>query len=90
MAANGISTLVTKELKIKAKLELASKKRQGYTLDVIGVVEPNGTADTSKPFYRALNQYDITALPSQYSNNSIVDNPNVGGLVNSRPWYSNV
>jgi hypothetical protein len=29
---------------------------------------------------------DITELPTQYSGNSIVDNPNVGGLVTGRPW----
>ena len=30
--------------------------------------------------------YDITQLPTQYSGNTVVDNPNVGGLVASRPW----
>ena len=30
--------------------------------------------------------YDITQLPTQYSDNDIVDNPNVGGLVLGRPW----
>lgn len=30
--------------------------------------------------------YDITQLPTQYSGNTVVDNPNVGGLVNRRPW----
>ena len=30
--------------------------------------------------------YDITQLPTQYSGNDVVDNPNVGGLVNTRPW----
>ena len=30
--------------------------------------------------------YDITQLPTQYSGNDIVDNPNVGGLVERRPW----
>lgn len=30
--------------------------------------------------------YDITQLPTQYSGNDIVDNPNVGGLVQRRPW----
>jgi len=30
--------------------------------------------------------YDITQLPTQYSGNDVVDNPNTGGLVNSRPW----
>ena len=30
--------------------------------------------------------YDITQLPTQYSGNAVVDNPNVGGLVEGRPW----
>ena len=30
--------------------------------------------------------YDITQLPTQYSGNDVVDNPNVGGLVEARPW----
>jgi len=32
--------------------------------------------------------YDIDQLPTQYSDNNIVDNPNVGGLVEGRPWVS--
>lgn len=30
--------------------------------------------------------YDITQLPTQYSGNNVVNNPNVGGLVVGRPW----
>lgn len=30
--------------------------------------------------------YDITQLPTQYDDNTVVDNPNVGGLVVGRPW----
>lgn len=30
--------------------------------------------------------YDITELPTQYSGNTIVDNPNTGGLITGRPW----
>ena len=66
MAANGISTLGTKELKQKAKLDAAAIKR----------------ASDGNP--RAT--YDITQLPTQYDDNTIVDNPNVGGLVQGRPW----
>jgi hypothetical protein len=32
------------------------------------------------------NVYDITELPTQYDDNTVVDNPNVGGLANGRPW----
>jgi len=55
MAANGISTLATKELRQVAKLDLAALKRG--------------------------ESYDITQLPTQYSGNIIVDNPNIGGLL---------
>ena len=30
--------------------------------------------------------YDITELPTQYSGDNLVDNPNVGGLQTGRPW----
>ena len=66
MAANGISELATKELRQKAKLDLAAVER---------AAEGNARAT-----------YDITQLPTQYSGNDIIDNPNVGGLVEGRPW----
>ena len=66
MAANGISTLATKELKQKAKLDLAAAKRAA-----------DGNARAT---------YDITQLPTQYSDNTVVDNDNTGGLVTGRPW----
>ena len=70
MAANGISTLATKELKQKAKLDLSAAKR----------------ATDGNP--RAT--YDITQLPTQYSDNAVIDNPNIGGLVVGRPWIDTV
>lgn len=30
--------------------------------------------------------YDITQLPTKYTGNNVTDNPNVGGLVDGRPW----
>ena len=69
MAANGISTLATKELRQKAKLDLASQKK-------VARGDP-------APYY------DITLLPTQYSGNDIVDNPNPGGLQPGRPWIEN-
>lgn len=32
--------------------------------------------------------YDITQLPTQYDADDVIDNPNVGGLVQGRPWVS--
>jgi len=70
MAANGISTLATKELRQKAKLDLAALER---------AAEGNARAT-----------YDLTLLPTQYNDNGIVDNPNLGGLVEGRPWIETV
>jgi hypothetical protein len=67
---NKIGRLATREIRQKAKLDLAALDRTA----------------SSKP--RAT--YDLTALPTQFSDNSIVDNPNVGGLVTGRPWIETV
>lgn len=32
--------------------------------------------------------YDISELPTQYSGNTIVDNPNPDGLIEGRPWVN--
>jgi hypothetical protein len=77
MSANGISTLANKELRQVAKLDLSQTIRQAG-----GNV--NATA------YRVNNVYDITLLPTKYSDNEIVDNPNVGGLQQGRPWTPSV
>ena len=68
MSANGIAHLATRELRQKAKLELAASKR----------------SSDSNP--RA--EYDITQLPTQYDGNNIINNINVGGLVQGRPWIT--
>ena len=68
MSANGISTLATKELRQKAKLDLAANNRSA-----------SGEARAT---------YDITQLPTQYNDNAVIDNPNVGGLVVGRPWIT--
>jgi hypothetical protein len=63
---------------------------EDYNIEALHV--PNGTfagsgaPSTSVPYYRARNTYDITELPTQYSGNNIVDNPNTGGLLPARPW----
>ena len=69
MSQNGIAHLSTRELRQKAKLDLAAAKRA-----------QDGNLRST---------YDITQLPTQFDNNSIVANPNTGGLVQGRPWISN-
>lgn len=84
MAANGISTLATKQLRQEAKLAIAEAKRQGKTVAEDGTI--TGSLDSTKPYYRVNNKLDITELPTVYSGNNVVDNANVGGLQVSRPW----
>lgn len=86
MAANGISTLSTKQAKQTAKLNIAQAKRQGKTVARNGTI--SGSVDPTKTAYRYWNVYDINALPTQYSGNSVVDNP--GPLVAHRPWTGHV
>jgi len=84
MSANGISELETKELRQKAKLDIAKAKRQGKVVAADGTV--TGSIDPTKPYYRARNSYDITQLPTQYEDDAVIDNANTGGLVVGRPW----
>lgn len=77
MSANGIAHLATRELRQKAKLDLAAAKRAA---DVANRDNPVN-ADVRST-------YDITQLPTQYNDNSITDNANAGGLVVGRPWVA--
>jgi hypothetical protein len=73
MAENGISTLANKKLRQEAKLALAGQDRAARN-----VVEPGRYSDTTA---------DITQLPTKYlADNTVEDNPNVGGLQQGRPW----
>jgi hypothetical protein len=86
MAANGISTLSSKELKQTTKLDMAEAKRQGKIVALDGTW--TGSANISQPFYRTLNILDLDLLPTVYSGNVAVDNPNGPGgtLTQGRPW----
>ena len=68
-----------------AKLNIAQAKRQGKTVAVNGTI--SGSVDTTKPYYRAKNTYNLTLLPDTYATGAD-DNPNVGGLRQGRPWYN--
>lgn len=78
MAANGISTLSTKEARQIAKLEYAQAKRKGRVItdDPGGVVgtygtwSDDGTDDDTKNYYRPNNTYDATSLPDTYNGNN--------------------
>ena len=72
MAANGISTLATKQLRQEAKLTLAGQDRAARN-----VIQPGRYADTTA---------DLTQLPTRYVDDTVVNNDNIGGLKQGRPW----
>ena len=84
MAANGISTLGTKELKQVAKLDIDQAKREGRVVADDGTI--TGPEDSTKPYYRARNVYDRDRMPTQYSGDGIVNNAHAVGLLRARPW----
>ena len=98
MAANGISTLSTKEARQIAKLEYAQAKRKGRVITddpggvvgVYGTWSDDGTDNDAVNYYRPNNTYDDTALPDTYNGNvpGADDNPNTGGLLPKRPWVA--
>jgi hypothetical protein len=54
----------------------ASKQlSQEMMLDIAQLKKQAG-GDTTKPYYRSLNTYDKTELPTQYEGDSLLDNPN--------------
>jgi hypothetical protein len=77
MSANGIAHLATRELRQKAKLDLAATKRAARS----GNRDVPVTADDR-------HVYDLTELPTQYSDNSIIDNDNGPALLEGRPWVN--
>jgi hypothetical protein len=74
-----------KEARQIAKLDIAAAKRQGKTVATDGTI--SGAVDSTKPYYRAKNTYDLAFLPTQYDGTDIVDNANTSGLLQGRPWY---
>jgi len=64
----------------------ASKQlSQEMMLDIAQLKKQAG-GDTTKPYYRSLNTYDKTELPTQYEGDNVLDNPNSEGLLLGRPW----
>jgi hypothetical protein len=86
MAANSISTLGTKALKQVAKLNIAQAKKQGKTVARDGTI--SGSLDSTKNYYRINNTYSLAGLATQYTDNAVTNNPNLGGLAVGRPWSS--
>jgi hypothetical protein len=70
---NLIARLPTLQDRQVAKLTLAQARRQAG-------------GNTSAPFYRPHNVFNVSELPTQWVGNTLVDNPNTGGLLTGRPW----
>lgn len=70
---NQIDHLTTREDRQVAKLTIAELRRRAG-------------GNVSEPFYRSLNTYNVELLPMKWSGNTLVDNPNPGGLIQGRPW----
>ena len=76
-------------LKIITTTELPGNS-EDYNIEALHI--PNGTfagsgsADATKPYARALNNYALADLPTQYTNNAVTDNTNTDGLKQGRPW----
>jgi hypothetical protein len=67
----------SKERRQIQKLEIAQLKRRGT---------PGDDSSVTVGYYRPGNTYDRDKLPTKYSGNTVVDNPNPGGLKKGRPW----
>jgi len=62
----------------------ASKQVQQEMTLKIAQLKKKAGGDASKPYYRALNTYNIAKLPTKYSTNAVVDNADA--LIAGRPW----
>jgi len=67
----------SKERRQIQKLEIAQLKRRGT---------PGDDSSVTVGYYRLGNTYDRDKLPTKYSENTVVNNPNIGGLITGRPW----
>lgn len=70
---NRIGHLSTRQDRQEAKLALAEVRRQAG-------------GNVSATYYRPLNTANIDLLPTKWSGNTLVDNPNPGGAIPGRPW----
>ena len=79
IVAGDIITVATERAQASRQLS------QEMQLDIAQLKRKAG-GDTSKTYYRSLNTYDKTELPTQYEGDNVLDNPNSEGLLLGRPW----
>lgn len=63
-----------------------TKERSQLMMLDIAALKKTAGGDTTKPYYRSLNTYDKTELPTQYEGDNVLGNPNSQGLLLGRPW----
>ena len=69
-----------------ARPQATKQVQQEMMLDIAELKRAAG-GDTTKPYYRARNSYDVTTLPTRYVNDTVTDNTGDGGtLAAGRPW----
>ena len=66
-----------------ARPQASKQVQQEMTLKIAQLKKKAG-GDTTKPYYRTLNTYNINKLPTKYSTNTVVDNADA--LIAGRPW----
>jgi hypothetical protein len=79
----------TQLLLLNGATEFVDGSSNQFTITNSGSVTLLTTAPTltpATPAYRTRATYDITLLPTQFNDNDIINNANVGGLVVGRPW----
>jgi len=90
MSLNGIAHRPLKRTRQDDKLLIAEAKRQGKTVAEDGTI--SGSVDSTKNYYRTLNELDYSQLPTRYNPTSntgnLVENPNPAGLLQGRPFSS--
>jgi hypothetical protein len=78
--------VIAGDIVFTSSVEQSTKQvNQEMMLDTAALKRAAG-GDTTKPYYRSLNTYDKTELPTQYESDSLLNNPNSQGLLLGRPW----
>jgi hypothetical protein len=82
----GTSTLVAANIKNGSVLRVANIIGRLPTLEDRQVAKLTLAALDRNLSGNPRDSYDIDELPTKYSGNTIVDNPNTSGLIEGRPW----
>jgi len=82
----GTSTLASLNITSGSKLRIANIISRLPTLEARQLAKLNLAALDRTLSGNPRDSFDINELPTKYSGNTIVDNPNTNGLLQGRPW----